>query len=285
MQAEYEIIKTNFQVPAILAVFDHTYFSTYQITEAAPHWHRSIEFSLVLDGTIHLKTIFNDYVFQKNEFIFVNSAFVHRLYSEDSKKAKVFVVIISYEFLKQMYPDIDQIIFSNEKIKEHKDLFLKIFQEMLQIMKNHEPYRDVLLHAKITEIVYWLLRNCQSEERRDLSISKKLKYIKLLDFITSHYKEKLTLSRMAKECHVSEEYFSREFKKITGVTFSMYLKQYRIYQCMQDVLYSNKTITDIAMEYGFANVKSFITSFEEFYHVSPYQYRKMSRNDNNKDNN
>lgn len=54
---------------------------------------------------------------------------------------------------------------------------------------------------------------------------------------------------------------SRLFKQLFGINFKTYLTQFRIQACLIDVLYSHKSMQDISKEYGFSNVKAFISAF------------------------
>lgn len=83
---------------------------------------------------------------------------------------------------------------------------------------------------------------------------------------------------------MSEEHFSRVFREYFGTNFKTYLTNYRLYCSYQDVVESSKSMQNIAFDYGFSNVKSFISAFKDSYSMTPYQYRKLYqtlKNDNN----
>lgn len=112
----------------------------------------------------------------------------------------------------------------------------------------------------------------------DYELTKKRQH-RIIDYIENHYKEDLCLSSLAEVCHMNEEYFCRLFKKTFGINFKAYLTNYRLYRSFDDVVNSDKNVQDIALEYGFSSVKSFISAFKKSYNMTPYQYRKYRIND------
>ncbi|MEC5267498.1 helix-turn-helix transcriptional regulator, partial [Bacillus mycoides] len=96
--------------------------------------------------------------------------------------------------------------------------------------------------------------------------------------------EEVKLTDVDNHFFVSEEHFSRMFKKSFGSNFTTFLTRYRLYKAYEDIINSTNSIQDIAVKHGFSNVKSFISQFKEKYGYTPLQYRKniISKNDNNR---
>lgn len=74
--------------------------------------------------------------------------------------------------------------------------------------------------------------------------------------------------------NMAPTYFARKFKQYTSYTFYNFLMQYRVHQAQQDLLLSDDSVTEIAYNNGFPNVKSFIEQFKKTYQTTPKQYRK-----------
>lgn len=141
------------------------------------------------------------------------------------------------------------------------------------------------MNGYLYELVYYLLTRCVVQDEDAEKKIKKMNHTqkKILNYIDEHYREELTLKMMAETFGMSEEYFSRKFHKYFGISFKNYVDKYRLYQAFEDVIQSEKSMQQIAIENGFPNIKSFISHFKKEYNVTPYQYRKryiMSRNDN-----
>lgn len=276
MNEGYEVIRSDELVGAFIVLCDRELLREMNTGDMIPsHWHRSIEFSYVLKGDIHLVTDNKDTVIHENEFIFVNSGSMHSLYG-DNLDCEVLIVIISHDFLNRMCPEIDDISFSYEKINEHKELFVKIYQDIYETVREKDEYSKIKLHSLISYVLYNLLRYCKDDNGKGFSAVRKQKHWKLLDYIEEHYNEDLGLKTISSISGVSPEYFSRSFKKISGVSYHEYLTKLRLQKSLNDLLDKNKRIGDIALNNGFSSVKSFISSFEKYYNMTPMEYRKSN---------
>jgi AraC-like DNA-binding protein len=96
---------------------------------------------------------------------------------------------------------------------------------------------------------------------------------RLLNYVTGHYQEELTLSRAAAQLRMSDGYFARFVKKSTGNTFNELLTRFRITKACELLSTSDRHITDICYEVGYNNVSNFNRRFLELKHVTPREYR------------
>jgi AraC-like DNA-binding protein len=79
---------------------------------------------------------------------------------------------------------------------------------------------------------------------------------------------------IAEEVGMTRSYFSRFFKKATGENFYTYLTNMRLYHAHKELISKEESITDVALNNGFANVKSFIEAFKKNYNMTPARYKK-----------
>lgn len=97
----------------------------------------------------------------------------------------------------------------------------------------------------------------------------------VLDYIDSHYHEKLTVEDLANVAHFSAYHFHRIFHSIVGETVSVYVRNLRLSKSAHKLLYCNQLpVVDIALMCGFASQSDFSRSFKAFYGISPTQYRR-----------
>jgi AraC-like DNA-binding protein/mannose-6-phosphate isomerase-like protein (cupin superfamily) len=96
----------------------------------------------------------------------------------------------------------------------------------------------------------------------------------LFEFMDQHYPERITLDTSASRIGMSNSYFKRFFKRVTGQTFVTYLDRFRIAKAQAWLASTDKSIADIAQETGFCSQSYFGVVFKKFAHTSPYQYRK-----------
>lgn len=93
-------------------------------------------------------------------------------------------------------------------------------------------------------------------------------------YINRHYMEDISARVLCDNISLSYNYFSNVFKKITGLTFKDYLINTRISHAEQELLSTDKSITDIAADCGFNNTSYFIATFKKIKNVTPSELRK-----------
>ncbi len=97
---------------------------------------------------------------------------------------------------------------------------------------------------------------------------------KAIYYIERNLKSKIFLDDIAGEVYLSKYHFHRIFHSIVGETIYDYIRSRRISNAADELLYSNKKIVDIALEYQFESQETFTRSFKKIYHTTPARYRK-----------
>ena len=92
--------------------------------------------------------------------------------------------------------------------------------------------------------------------------------------IKGHRDEALTLRFLSRRLGYSEFYTTRKFKEITGMQFREYLRSRRLAFALKEVRDSDKSLLDIAFDYGFSSHEAFTRAFKNAYGVTPSEYRK-----------
>ena len=92
--------------------------------------------------------------------------------------------------------------------------------------------------------------------------------------IKSYNDEALTLRVLSRRLGYSEFYTTRKFKEISGMQFRDYLRLRKLAFALKEVRDSEKSILDIAFDYGFSSHEAFTRAFKGAYGVTPREYRK-----------
>lgn len=100
---------------------------------------------------------------------------------------------------------------------------------------------------------------------------------KLIDnaigFIQKNPKDNLSLQSIADNAGFSLNYFDAIFRQHTGYSPVEYSRIYKLTRSALDLRRTQKTILEIALDYGYASPESFTRAFKSFYSITPSEYR------------
>lgn len=94
-------------------------------------------------------------------------------------------------------------------------------------------------------------------------------------YIQEHLGEEITLEAIATQLNMSQYYFCHLFKQSMGVSPYQYVLQQRINKAKQLLKQRQLTITDVALECGFANQTHFTKYFRKLAGTTPKNYREQ----------
>ncbi len=94
------------------------------------------------------------------------------------------------------------------------------------------------------------------------------------DVMDRTYGEPLDIPALAAIAHVSEAHFIRTFRATFGETPHRYLQRRRVERAMYLLGQTNRDVTDICLEVGFASLGTFSRTFREIVGESPAGYRR-----------
>ncbi|MGL5416248.1 MAG: AraC family transcriptional regulator [Clostridium sp.] len=282
---EYEKINLNNNIPAFIVYFGEETITDIRRSEyIAPHWHRSIEMTLITKGELKGRVNGKSVAVGENEFNFVNSGDVHEFRKEKDKVTCGVVLIISYEFIKEKYPNIDNVRFDINKDGINKGRLRELFLDLKEYYLKPQELDYLKINGYIYEVLYMLTANCVDENLNN----KAEKYFiyrerqrEILTYIHENYNQSLSLDFIAKNFYMNKEYFSRKFHEWFGVNFKSYLDNFRLYNAYKDIINTTDNIQIIASRHGFSNARSFADIFRETYDVTPNKYRQALKESKN----
>lgn len=100
---------------------------------------------------------------------------------------------------------------------------------------------------------------------------------KIINDMSVHYGEKITLEDIAGKYGYNRTYLSSAFKKAIGVGLYDYLTMIRFRHAIQQLAGTDKTLTAISYDCGFPEPKTFNRMFRENFGILPAEYRELIR--------
>ena len=233
------------------------------------HFHRSIELTVTLTGSIRFNSGSCNFDFKESDWLLINSCELHSCrYISPSDSFTGIRILFSLPFIEKWLgknlffynPNNDLL---TEKIKK---ISIEIFN-----MDPDAPTYQFLLMSKIYEILALLATSCIKKDTPYSAPSKQDVHLasSFADYIENHYQENLTLTDVADHFQYTASYFSRHFKETLGVNFLSYLNFVRVSHAAEQLSSGQENLTECAFRNGFPNIKSFITMFKKLYGCTP----------------
>lgn len=96
----------------------------------------------------------------------------------------------------------------------------------------------------------------------------------ILQYVTTHYAETLSVAEAAGVCQCSPSHFMRWFRQMTGQSFTEYLNACRLNAAAEALRSTDDTVLAVAVRTGFKNLSYFNRAFKARFGLTPREYRK-----------
>ncbi len=97
---------------------------------------------------------------------------------------------------------------------------------------------------------------------------------RLRQYVEQSYSEPLPLGKAASIAALERSYFSSYCHAKVGITFTEWLHQVRIEKAIELMKARDVSITDIAYEVGFADLRTFERAFKQNTRMTPREFKK-----------
>lgn len=99
-----------------------------------------------------------------------------------------------------------------------------------------------------------------------------------VEYIEQEISENLQLAELASVAGISDFHFNRIFKTVAGISLKQYILGRKLTRAAYQLKTTNKTILEIALDFGFEYPEVFSRAFKKQFNISPLQYRKQHVN-------
>lgn len=98
-----------------------------------------------------------------------------------------------------------------------------------------------------------------------------------IDYIEENLTNKMDLDMIAEAAHYSKYHLHRMFSKTVGITIHDYLQRRQLTEAAKLLIFSSKSILDIALLSGYESQQAFTSIFTVMYKQSPNVYRENEK--------
>ena len=109
--------------------------------------------------------------------------------------------------------------------------------------------------------------------RFDLNPKEQERISRVCQYVEEHYTQPIDVRVVADLASLTVPAFCRYFKRMTHLTFTDFVNEYRVNQARR-LLHSARTIADVSTEVGFNNLSHFNKTFRSVTGQTPGTYRK-----------
>ncbi len=150
---------------------------------------------------------------------------------------------------------------------EHQDRYVKSFFKIQGLNAAENNELGLLKH--VYEFMEMLVKEYNN---------KKYPLMPVISYIEKNYSDcDLTNQTLAEKSGYTEAYMRQLFKAQFGTTPKQYILDVRLQHASKMLADSNKKVTDIASDCGFANLAHFSRAFRDKFGESPIEYRTSYR--------
>lgn len=237
------------------------------------HWHRSIEIFAIFEGELEFFINEKQYPLRPGEFMLVNSNEVHSVLSP--KVNKTIVLQIPLATFENYYTDERFIYFSHSSRLQDEEV-MKLVEDMYLTYTEKKCGYELKVQSQFFMLVYILVTKYRKTEVSPELVrhSRKLNKLSAITaYMKENYTKELSLENVAKTFGYSPTYLSRMFQKYAKTNYKAYLNNIRLEHAYKDLVNTEVSIGDIAVNNGFANSKAFAKVFKEKYKMLPSEFR------------
>ena len=240
---KHELVVPNEDLPFKLFVFEGKEGNYVRDR----HWHRSIEIFAVFEGSLTFILDEKKVPLKAGEFIIVNSNEVHSVFSP--KPNLTIVLQIPMATFENYYSEERFVLFSHEPSVDDSQM-MELIQNMYENYVKRACGYEFQVQSQFYMLMYLMITQYRINEVSE-------------DMVKNHRK----LNRLS----------SKMFQKYAKINYKAYLQSVRVEYAYQELVKTDKTISEIAAKHGFSNQKAFAKEFQKKYGMLPSEYRKNIR--------
>ncbi len=268
-------------------IFNHLLLHHSRIEK--PHKHNFYAIFLFTKGNGTHEIDFNKYEVKPGSVFFMYPGQTHSWnLSEDAdgyvffhtedfyEMAYVNNSIKDFPFFESNYSD-KCIYLSADNCEIIEDLFKKLLIESIK----DEWKKKQLILSYLTQIYIYLNRFVEHQSKINFTELRHYQSVfsKFLKLVDEHFTQKKYASEYADLLNITQKHLNRIVKSITQKTTTDIITNRIVLEAKRQLLYTNKTLNEIALNLGFTDYTYFSRLFKKHVKITASDFRKSYRNE------
>lgn len=282
-------IELDAEFPFVIKLFHYT----SRKHTRGPTWHERLELFLPLDGEARVLMGEQEVVLGPGDLLVVDNLKLHSVVNFPGFNTRVIVISFmpefvyslgspshDYAFLVPFYAKLET---QPHILRTSDELSGAVGDALAELLGCYfrlagPVYYQAGCKAYFLEVLYHLARRFHASQIAKAEFlrqqQKSLRLRKLLDHISQHYAERMTVAAAARLANMSQAAFMKLFKQVAGMTFVTYVTRVRLSRALPLLRETDMTIAEVAGRVGFSEQSYFDRRFKRQYGLTPLAYRK-----------
>ena len=250
----------------------------------AAHIHKAVELLYVKNGSYTVLLDGVEYEIEKGDLVLFCSNSIHHVFTKNLPENEYYVIKISPAFFLQFSTEeegAEYVMRFAINRKDSKSIWRReelagtpLEAALNSLIAEHEGHKyasQVAIKLKIMELLVEILRSdSPAEEKAPHTQTAALIYNTMV-YVRNHYAEDMDEGDLARSLGMSYSYFSRSFRRVTGMTFKQYLNRTRINQAEKMLCRGSASVSEVATRCGYNSISYFISVYKSITGKTPYQ--------------
>ena len=240
---------------------------------SVPHTHSYAELFYVIGGEGHIQIDQELFPVSAKQLVIINPNVMHTEVSMNASPLEY--VVLGIEGL-ELSLNLNQE--SRFKILDHHDAdnIYTCIRNILEETHSELPGSETICQAYMEILVTRLMRSTDFALNKDPLPSSNNQCAAVRRYIDAHFKEPLTLDKLAEVARVNKYYLAHSFKEEFGVSPITYQLNRRIEESCYLLRQTDMSLAQIARVLGFSSSSYFSQIFRKHNNITPSEYRKIS---------
>ena len=250
----------------------------------AAHVHKAVELLYVKSGSFIVLLDGVEYAIEKGDLVLFCSNAIHHVFTKNLPENEYYVIKISPAFFLQFSTEDEGAEYvmrfainrkENKSIWTRKELegtpLLSALRSLIEEHENQKYASQVATKLKIMELLFEILRSDSPPVEKAPHTQAAALIYNTMVYVRNHYAEDMDERELARSLGMSYSYFSRSFRRVTGMTFKQYLNRTRVNQAEKMLCRGTTSVSEVATKCGYNSISYFISVYKNITGKTPYQ--------------
>ena len=246
------------------------------------HFHEFDKLVLLISGAVDYTVEGSSYALRPWDVLLVRHHAIHRAVIDQSVPYERVILYLDHGYFERLMPEAGLMRCFDEADANRSYLFSPTPEQRRELEAVIADYErsardrrfgaEAMCETLILQLLIHVSRMATAAPDRT-GAAGDIKIRQTIDYIDGHFREELSVERLAERVYLSRYHFMRLFKQQTGSTVHSYIRQQRL-------LYAARLIREgvpaakAALESGFGDYSSFHRAFRDSFGISPGSLRK-----------